>query len=72
MKKKFISNKIEIYERVYNESKTNISLIQNLRNKKPNSFIINFKLLKNHTNKILHIDKLNDRRLISYSKELVI
>ena len=70
--KKFKSNKIEIYERVYNEGKKYISLIQNLQNKKSNSFTNNFKILKNHTDWIYHIDKLNDGRLIScsYDKSL--
>ena len=70
--KKFKSNKIEIYERVYNEGKKYISLIQNLQNKKTNSFTTNFKILKNHTSWICHIDKLNDGRLIScsYDKSL--
>ena len=35
---KLKSNKIEIYERVYNEGKKYISLIQNLQNKKSNYF----------------------------------
>jgi len=48
----------------------NIFLIQNLLNKKSNSFTTNFKILKNHTNSIFHIDKLNDGRLISCSYEL--
>ena len=67
--KKFKSNKIEIYERVYNEGKKYISLIQNLQNKKSNSFKTNFKTLNNHTNWISHIDKLNDGRLISCSAD---
>ena len=67
--KKFKSNKIEIYERVYNEGKKYISLIQNLQNKKSNSFTNNFKILKNHTSYIYHIDKLNDGRLISCSDD---
>ena len=70
--KKFKLNKIEIYERVYNEGKKYISLIQNLQNQKSNSFKTNFKTLNNHTDKIYHIDKLNDGRLIScsYDKSL--
>ena len=68
--KKFKSNTIKIYERVYNESKKYISLIQNLQNKKSNSFKTNFKTLNNHTDWIYHIDKLNDGRLISCSYEL--
>ena len=67
--KKFKSNKIEIYERVYNEGKKYISLIQNLQNKKSNSFKTNFKTLNNHTSYIYHIDKLNDGRLISCSAD---
>ena len=47
----------------------NIFLIQNLLNKKSNSFTTNFKILKNHTNSIFHIDKLNDGRLISCSND---
>ena len=47
------------------EGKKYISLIQNLQNKKSNSFTNNFKVLKNHTNEIYHIDKLKDGRLIS-------
>ena len=41
-----------------------------IHNKKSNSFTNNFKILKNHTNEINHIDKLNDGRLISCSDEL--
>ena len=66
---KIKSNKIEIYERVYNEGKKYISLIQNLQNKKSNSFKTNFKTLNNHTSQINHIDKLNDGRLISCSDD---
>ena len=52
-----------------NEGKKYISLNQNLPNRKSNSFTNNFKILKNHTDYILHIDKLNDGRLISCSSD---
>ena len=42
-------------------------LFKILQNKKSNSFTNNFKILKNHTSEICHIDKLNDGRLISCS-----
>jgi len=67
--KKIKLNKIEIYERVYNEGKKYISLIQNLQNKKSNFFTTNSKILKYHNGIINYINKLNDGRLISCSED---
>ena len=52
-----------------NEGKKYISLIQNLQNNNSNSFKNHFKILKNHSSYINHIDKLNDGRLISCSDD---
>ena len=68
----FKSNKIFIYERVYEEGNKYISLLQNLQNIKSNSFKNNFKTLKNHTNSVYYLSKLNDGRLISSSDDCLL
>ena len=66
-RKRFISNKMEIYETIYNKGKKFITILKNLQNIKPNCFKNNFKTLTYHKHWIYHIDKLNDGRLISCS-----
>ena len=62
---KFI--KILLYTYQYEEKQNNINynILQNLQNIKSNSFKNNFKTLKNHTNLVNYLSKLNDGRLIS-------
>ena len=65
--KTFKKNKIELYEKVYDEGNKYISLLQNLENIKFNSFNNNFKILNNHSSYISYLSQLNDGRLISSS-----
>ena len=64
-RKQFSSYKFEIYERLSNEGQKFISLLQNIKNIKPNCFNNNFKTITNHKYFVNHIDILNDGRLIA-------
>ena len=68
---KFNPNKKKIYESVYKEGNQFINFLQNIKYKL-HSFINNFTTLKNHTDSVYHLSKLNDGRLIScsYDKSL--
>ncbi len=59
--------KIELFERIYNESNKYISFLHDLPNIKSNSLQNNFKTLNNHKHYVYLVSKLNDGRLISCS-----
>ena len=59
--------KIELFDRIYNESDKYISFLHDLPNIKTNSLKNNYKTLKNHSHYIYLVSKLNDGRLISCS-----
>ena len=61
----FKSNKIDIYDKIYEESKRYISFFDKFQNYQSNSFTNNFKTLQNHTNSIYYLSKLCDGRLVS-------
>ena len=65
----FKSNKIDIYDKIYKESKKYISIFDKFKNYQSNSFTNNFKTLQNHTNSIYHLAKLKDGRLASCSND---
>ena len=65
----FKSNKIDIYDKIYKESKRYLSYFDKFKNYQSNSFTNNFKTLKNHTNTIYHLSKLRDGRLVSCSAD---
>ena len=65
----FKSNKIDVYDKIYKESKKYISLFNNLQNYQSNSFSNNFKTLNNHKNTIYYLSKLRDGRLVSCSSD---
>ncbi len=62
-------NKIQIYEKIFQEGKKYITFLQNFRQNtnQINLFKNNFKTLKNHSNEISHLSQLKDGRLISSS-----
>ena len=63
----FKSNKIDIYDKIYKESKKYISIFDKFKNYQSNSFTNNFKTLQNHTSTICQLSKLRDGRLVSCS-----
>ena len=74
----FKFDKIELYDKIYNEGNKYLSFLEKLQNNninnnivnnkpKPNSLQNNFKILNYHTEPISHLSKLNDGRLISCS-----
>ncbi len=74
----FKFDKMELYDKIYNEGNKYLSFLEKLQNNninnnivnnkpKPNSLQNNFKILNYHTEPISHLSKLNDGRLISCS-----
>ncbi len=61
----FKSNKIKIYEKVYNEGNKYISFLETFQYINPLNN--NFKILKNHNSDIYYLSQLKDGRLISCS-----
>ena len=64
-------NKIQIYEKIFQEGKKYITFLQNFRQNtnQINLFKNNFKTLKNHSGAIYHLSQLKDGRLISSSND---
>ena len=62
-------NNINIYEKVYGEGNKYICFIENLLDINSYPFKHNINILRYHSNWISHIDKLNDGRLISCSRD---
>ena len=69
--KVFRANKIQLYERIYNDSSKLLNILKNLKNLN-SSFPNNSKILNNHTSCINHISKLSDGRLISCANDYLI
>ena len=65
MKKKFKSNKIDFYDKIYKKSKKYISIF----NSSTNKFTNNFKTINNHTCSIYYLSQLKDGRLVSCSAD---
>ena len=63
----FKSNKINIYNKIYNEGNKFISFFDKIKNYHLNSFKNNFKNLENHKHYISYLSKLKDGRLASCS-----
>jgi WD40 repeat protein len=65
----FKSNKLDIFEKTYDEGEKYISLINSLLNIKQNTFKNNFKTINYHSDRIRHLLQLNDGRLASSSND---
>ena len=67
-------SKIQLYEKIFKEGKKYISFLQNFRKDigQTNLFKNNFKTLNNHTQRINHLSKLKDGRLISSSDDYTV